>query len=255
MSRATAAVPSAAQQNAGAVFPQLFGVAYLALVTNLLFVVTTAPFLLAVMAPDALASWPTVALTAPLLAPAVTGAFTAFRGHFLDGADGVLRSFVRGWWRHLGAALRVGAATTALLVVLAVDVVVVWGDRIGALSIPFFAVVAALGILTGVLMLVSLTEGVAPSDTTRRLLVVCATAVLNPRRWWSSLVSLLALGLMVSVVAVQPVIGLGVAVAPLLYVVWAGGRYALQPLSRVAPPPGSLTSSETSVRRRADGRP
>ena len=59
------------------------------------------------------------------------------------------------------------------------------------------------------------------------------------RRWYLTLVSLVVLALLEALLATRPAIALGLAAAPLLYVVWANSRYTL----RVALEPASPASS------------
>jgi hypothetical protein len=47
--------------------------------------------------------------------------------------------------------------------------------------------------------------------------------------------SLLLLALLVAVVAARPAIGLGLAAAPLLFVLWANERFVLRPVLDPAP--------------------
>lgn len=209
---------------------QVLTVVFMGLSTNLLLVVAVAPFLLVSLAPAPLASWPVLLLTAPLVAPALAGAFEVFRAFSGEGSLTPVRSFVAGWRRGLLRSLLVGAATTVVLAVLAVDVLAVWGSRAGAVAIPFFAVAGASAVRTALLVLLAGQVTGAPVGPWRRL-VVCAA--LGVRRWPLSLVTLVVLALLLSMVAVQPVLGLGLAAAPLLYVVWADDRFVLRPLEEV----------------------
>lgn len=209
---------------------QVLTVVFVGLSTNLLLAVALAPFLLVALAPAPLASWPLLLLTAPLVAPALTGAFEVFRAFSSEGSLSPVRSFWRGWRGGLPGSLAVGAATTAVVAVLAVDMAAVWGHRAGALAIPFFAVVGAFAVRTALLVLLAGQVSGAPASPWRRL-VVCAA--LGVRRWPLGLLTLAVLALLLSAVTLQPVLGLGLAAAPLLYVVWADDRFVLRPLEEV----------------------
>jgi len=79
--------------------------------------------------------------------------------------------------------------------------------------------------MTAVLALVAV-----PETTGARLRdVLLAAVVLGVRRWYLSAGALLVLGLLVSVVAVRPAVGLGFAAAPLLYAAWGACRFVLRP--------------------------
>jgi len=62
-----------------------------------------------------------------------------------------------------------------------------------------------------------------------------AALYLAARRWYLTVVSLLVLGLLCTLIAARPALGLGLAAAPLLYVVWANSRYALLPVLEATP--------------------
>ncbi len=67
----------------------------------------------------------------------------------------------------------------------------------------------------------------APDASLREIVVV--SAVLGLRRWYLTAVSLIVLGSLAGFFFVKPALAIGLAAAPLLYVVWAGGRYTLKP--------------------------
>ena len=67
----------------------------------------------------------------------------------------------------------------------------------------------------------------APDASLREIVVV--SAVLGLRRWYLTAVSLIVLGSLAGFFFVKPALAIGLAAAPLLYVVWAGGRHTLKP--------------------------
>ena len=94
-----------------------------------------------------------------------------------------------------------------------------------AVAVPVLVTLAVLVVSTATLALVGVVE--RPRARVRDLLR--AGLYLAVRRWYLTAVSLFVLGLLVALVAARPAVGLGLAAAPLLYVVWANSRYALSP--------------------------
>lgn len=211
-------------------YTQVFGTVYVALMTNLLLVVACLPFVVGLVATDPVRSWPLLALVAPLCAPAVAAAFAVFGAFSADGTTTVVRTFGGAWRRHLGRSLRIGALATGALVVLGVDVRAVSQNRWGAVAIPVFLTIAVLVVATATL---GLAGAVARPEAPVRALLRAAL-YLAVRRWYLTAVSLLVLGLLASLVAARPALGLGLAVAPLLYVVWANSRFTLRPAIEAA---------------------
>jgi len=207
-------------------YNQVFGTAYVALMTNFLLVIACLPFVIGLIATDPMKSWPILALVAPLCAPALCAAFVVFAAFSVDGTTAVVRTFVVAWRSVARRALTIGAAVTGALVVLGVDMRAVWESRLGAVAIPVLAILAVLVFATGMLALVAVAE--LPVARIRDLLR--AALYLGVRRWYLTVFSLLVLGLLTALVAARPALGLGLGAAPLLYVVWANSRYALLPV-------------------------
>jgi hypothetical protein len=136
-----------------------------------------------------------------------------------------VRTFVSAWRRHLRRGLAIGALATGAVVVVAVDVVFFWGRTVGAVVIPVLVTLAVGTVLTAVLALAAVSD--LPGARLRDVLL--GALVLGARRWYLSAGALLVLGLLVSVVAARPVVGVGFAAAPLLYAVWGICRYTLRP--------------------------
>jgi uncharacterized membrane protein YesL len=204
----------------------VFDTVYLALATNLLLVAFCLPVVLTLLTTDPARSWGLLALVLPLVAPAFTAATVVFADFSSDGAQPVVRTFARAWRTHLRRSLQIGAAATAALVVLAVDIRAVSSSRWGAVALPVFLVLAVLVVLTSVLALVAVPE--RPDVALIRL--VRASVFLGLRRWYLTAASLAVLVMLAAVTISRPAIGLGLAAAPLLYVVWANSRFALQPI-------------------------
>ncbi|WP_432492524.1 ferredoxin-NADPH reductase [Kineococcus auxinigenes] len=203
------------------------GVVYVALATNLALAVVLAPLLVAVLVvPDVTAGWPLlVLLTGALGAPALAAAAAVFSSFSTDGTTAVLRTFARSWARSLRRAVPLGSAAGAVLVVVGVDAVVLAGTTWGALTLPLLAVVALLAVAVAVLAAVQLAErpGARLRDVVRPSVWVAV------RRWPFTLFSLAVLALLAAAVASRPALGLGLAAAPLLYVVWANSRWSVRP--------------------------
>jgi uncharacterized membrane protein YesL len=206
-------------------YEMVFGTVYTGLMTNLLLAVACLPLVVLVAASDLTATWPLAALTAPLLGPALAAAFTVFAAFSTDGSTGVVRTFVRAWRRHLRRGLAIGALATGAVVVAAVDVAFFWGRTAGAVAIPVLVTLAAGAVTTAILALVAVPE----MSGARLREVLFAAVMLGARRWYLSAGALLVLGLLASVVAVRPTVGLGFAAAPLLYAVWGVCRFVLRP--------------------------
>ncbi|QJW36722.1 DUF624 domain-containing protein [Cellulosimicrobium protaetiae] len=201
-----------------------FGTVYTGLVTNVLVVLAALPLVVLLLTTDPAASWPALVLLAPFCAPAVVAAFAVFRAFSADGSVQPVRTFWRGYRTHWRRAVALGALTTGLLVVVAVDVRAVWGLPVGAVAIPFFVTLGALGLVTALVATVALPDH--PTLRLRELLRVSLFA--GVRRWYLTAPSLLVLGMLVSLVATRPAVGLGLALAPLLFVAWGAARHALR---------------------------
>lgn len=220
-----AATPRRRQLIGPETYEMVFGTVYTGLMTNLLLAFACLPLVVLVAATDPAATWPYVALAAPLLGPALAAAFAVFGAFSSDGSTAVVRTFIRAWRRHLRRGLAIGALATGAVVVVAVDVAFFWGRTLGALVIPVLVTLAVGAVLSAVLALAAVPD--LPGARLRDVLL--AALVLGSRRWYLSAGALLVLGLLLSVLAVRPVVGLGFAAAPLLYAVWGICRFILRP--------------------------
>ena len=207
-------------------YSQVFGTVYVALMTNVLLVLACLPVVVGLVVTDPVRSWPLLALVAPLCAPAACAAFAVFAAFSAQGTTAVVRTFARAWRSVARRALAIGALVSGAVVVLGVDARAAWPSRLGAIAIPVIAVLVVLILATGMLALVAVVE--RPGARVRDLLR--ATLYLAVRRWYLTAASLLVLGLLATLVAARPALGLGLGLAPLLYVVWANSRYALLPI-------------------------
>ncbi|MGC5167553.1 ferredoxin-NADPH reductase [Luteimicrobium sp. DT211] len=198
---------------------------YAALATNVMLVVSCLPLVLGLLTTDPSRSWPALVATAPLCAPALAAAAAVFEAFSADTSTPVVRTFWRAWRAVLPRAAAVGALGAGLGVVAGVDVAAAWGNRVGAFAIPVLVTLVLVAVCVTLTALVAL--GSAPRARVRDVLRAAGYAAV--RRWYLTVLSLFLLGLLAAVVAARPALGLGLALAPLLYVVWANTRYALRP--------------------------
>ncbi len=199
----------------------VFGVAYLGMVTNALLVDACLPFLALLVATDPAVTWPALVALAPLTLPA----FVATCQVFADSSGGVVRTFAAAWRRSFRKAVALGAVATALLTVLVVDVVALFGRTIGAVVIPVLAVLVLLAVVTTIHAIVVL----ADAPTARLRDVLWWSVFLAVRQWYLTVVSLVVLSVQAAFLVERPALALGLSAAPVLYVVWSNARHALRP--------------------------
>ncbi|RQX03004.1 ferredoxin-NADPH reductase [Micromonospora inaquosa] len=215
----------------------VFDGVYTALVSNLLLVLGCLPLVALTFTTEAARSWPLYALAAPLCAPGLCGIFAVMSDYSSGGSRSLLRTFGGTWRATARRAILWTSAATAVLVVLGVDAYASWGHRVGALTLPILAVLTVLTAATTLLGLVTIAE--RPAARLRDVARACA--YLAVRRWYLSAASLLVLALLAQLFAARPAIALGVAAAPLLYVVWSNSRYSLR--AALDPPTAAARST------------
>jgi len=208
-------------------FPSMFlkisGVVYLVLMGDLLLVAFTAPVWLLVFLTPLSKSWLLLAIVAPLLAPAFGAAFVTFESFVTDGSTAVVRAFVTGWGRLARRTLPIGAAVSALGVVIVVDVIAVSGSGFGAMTVPVFVTAGVLGLVT----LFTSVAIIAVRPATGRLEALKLGLVFGVRGGLWSLVSLAAVALFGWMLWHSPTLTLIAAPAPVLFVVWFDARRAV----------------------------
>jgi uncharacterized membrane protein YesL len=214
-------------------YTRIFETVYVGMTVNLLLTVAGLPVVVLLLTTDPGRSWPLLALLAPLAAPGVCAAFAVLGAR----TTAVFRTFVLAWRRVFRRAFALGAASSALLVVLAVDIRAAWGHPAGAVAIPVLVVAILLVTATTLLALVVLAE--RPAARLRD--AVRVSVFLAVRHWHLTALSLAVLGLFELLLATRPAIALGLAAAPLLYVVWAGSRFSLNPALGLVSVSGSPT--------------
>jgi uncharacterized membrane protein YesL len=206
-------------------YATVFGTIYVALMANLLLVVGCLPLVAGLLLTDLAHSWPLLALIAPLCAPGLCGVFAVLEAFTSYRSTAVLPTFVRAWRASWRRATSLGAVSCGAVVVFVVDIRAVWGRPLGALVIPMLVVLIVLMVSVALLGFVVLAE--RPTARLRDLLRV--SAYLAVRRWYLTVASLVVLALLAQLVAVRPAVALGLAAAPLLYIVWANSRFTLRP--------------------------
>lgn len=209
-------------------YNRVFGTVYLLLVTGVLAVLSSVPFVALVLFTPLSRTWPALVVTAPLLGPAVAAASTVFGEHAGTGEDGhagVARGFVRAWRRHARRAFAVSGAATAAVVVLAVDAVAAFGTPVGAVAIPVLVVLLALVVSSALVLLTALT--VRPEVPVFRLWPACL--VLTVRRPWHVLMSLTAWWSLAAATGFAPAFAPALLAGPVLYLCWAGATATLRP--------------------------
>jgi len=205
------------------IFLKISGVVYLILMGDVLLAAFTAPVWLLVFLTPLNQSWLLLAIVAPLLVPAIGAAFVTFESFVTNGSTAVVRAFVKGWWRLARRTLPIGAAASALGVVIGVDLVAVSGTRWVALTIPVFAVAGVLGVVT----VVTGVAVMAVRPDIGRVQALKLGFVFGIRGGLWSLVSLVALAFFGWMLWHSPTLTLIAAPAPVMFVVWFDARRAV----------------------------
>lgn len=202
----------------------VFDMVYVGLMTNLLLIVGCLPLVVGLLATDPARSWPLLAVVAPPCAPGLCAAFAVLGKFSGERNTAVVRTFAAAWRASLRRATALGALATAALVVFAVDARAAWGHPVGAAAIPVLVTAMVLVAATSLLALVVIAE--RPAVRLRDALRACL--YLGLRRWYLTAFSMAVLVLLETLVASRPAIALGLAAAPLLYLVWANSRFTLR---------------------------
>ncbi|MBP2436368.1 DUF624 domain-containing protein [Microbacterium amylolyticum] len=205
-------------------YSAIFHTCYLVLGINIALAVSCLPLIVLLVTTDPSLSWPLMAPAAAVCAPALGAAFGVFREHS-DGERSVFRPFLRTYRAVFWRALAVGAITSAVVTVAAVDVFVLVPTGVGALVAPLLVVLALLALVTGATALV----GIAEAPAARLSVALRAALLLAVRRWPLAIGTLAVIGVQAIIFVQAPAIAIGVTAGAVWYVVWSGGRYTLQP--------------------------
>ncbi|MFE4194841.1 DUF624 domain-containing protein [Paenarthrobacter sp. NPDC056912] len=213
-------------------FGSIFGFIYTFLAGNVLLAAANAPlvFCLALVA-DPAAAWPFFLALSVTIAPSLAGVFAAFRALNDDGgAVKPVAAFLRGYKRSFAKAALLGVGAVALLMFLGVDLAVIQSVPGAALLVPLVVVVAAVTVSLAVTAI----AGVVLLPEARLKSILKASLYLVVQRWYLSLAMLILLGIIVSAAVLQPVLGVALAPAPLLFVIWSNASYAFHAVLRSA---------------------
>ncbi|MFJ6538344.1 DUF624 domain-containing protein [Paenarthrobacter sp. NPDC091711] len=215
-------------------FGSIFGFIYTFLAGNVLLAAANAPLVLSLsLVADPAAAWPFFLALSVTIAPSLAGIFAAFRALNDDGgAVKPVAAFLRGYKRSFAKAALLGMGAVAMLMFLGVDLAVIQNNSASlpgaALLVPLIVVAAAVTVtlsVTAIAGVVLLPEAKLKSD-------LKASLYLAVQRWYLSLAMLILLGIIVSAAVLQPVLGIALAPAPLLFVIWSNASYAFHAVLR-----------------------
>lgn len=211
-------------------FGSVFGFVYTFLAGNVMLAVANAPlvFCLALVA-DPVASWPFFLALSVTVPPSLAGLSAAFQALNDDGgAVKPFASFLRGYVRSFRRTAPLGLAAIGLLLFLGVDLVAVQSMPAAAVLVPVIVVAAAVTASVAVLVI----AGVVLLPDARLKSLAKASLYLCVQRWYLSVAMLVLLGIIASAALLQPVLGVALAPAPLLFVVWSNAAFAFHAVLR-----------------------
>jgi len=202
------------------VFGAIFNVIYLVVGVNLLLAVTCAPVWVLALFVPLKNSWLWLALSGILLAPALAGAYAVFRGYRVDESITIFKTFLTTWATSWPRVWRPGLCLVAGALIVGLDVYVMWRWGMLMAALPVAILLVAVALATACVAWV----GFAARPDLGWWDVVKGSAVLAVRQPGWSLLTLIMLGIGAAAAWVQPIIGLGLVVTPVLYVVWSNSR-------------------------------
>ncbi len=217
-------------------FGSIFGFIYTFLAGNALLAVANAPLVLCLsLVADPAAAWPFFLAFSVTIAPSLAGIFAAFKALNDDGgAVKPVAAFLRGYKRSFAKAALLGVGAVALLMFLGVDLAVLQSNVQtipgAALLVPLIVVAAAVTVS----LTVTAIAGVVLLPEAKLKSILRASLYLVAQRWYLSLAMLVLLGIIVSAAVMQPVLGIALAPAPLLFVIWSNASYAFYAVLRSA---------------------
>lgn len=205
-------------------FGGIFGFIYTFLAGNVLMALANAPLVLCLaLVSDPIAAWPFFLALSVTIPPSLAGLFASFQALNDDGAaTKPVASFLRGYRRGFRRAAPLGLAAVAVLLFLGVDLAIVQTMPAAAVLVPVIVVAAAVTVGVAVTALAGVV--ILPRAGLNSLLK--ASLYLSVQRWYLSLAMLVLLGIIAAAALLQPVLGVALAPAPLLFVVWSNASYA-----------------------------
>ncbi|MFJ4171866.1 DUF624 domain-containing protein [Paenarthrobacter sp. NPDC089714] len=211
-------------------FGSIFGFVYTFLAGNVLLALANAPLVLCLsLVADPAAAWPFFLALSVTIAPSLAGLFAAFRSLNDDGgAVTPVAAFLSGYKRSFTRTAPLGVAAVALLLFLGVDLVAIQSLPGAALLLPLIVVAAAVTVSLAVTAI----AGVVLLPQARLKSILKASLYLVVQRWYLSLAMLVLLCIIVSAALLQPVLGIALAPAPLLFVIWSNASYAFHAVLR-----------------------
>ena len=204
-------------------FISVAGLVYVMLMTNFMIALTCLPVWVLAILVDLRVSWLWVAATAILLSPALAGAYAVFKAYSLEGSTAAIRTYFRAWWGTWKRLWPVALGAVGLFFVVGVDfyATTLWGY--GMLTLPLTVVLVCLGLGTALNAWVALVD--RPDLTRWTVVKACLYLCVRKAGW--TLLSLVVIGALASIIWVRPAVGLGILMAPGLYVVWGNCRRTL----------------------------
>jgi uncharacterized membrane protein YesL len=205
-------------------FGSIFGFIYAFLAGNVLMALANAPLVLCLaLVADPIAAWPFFLALSVTVPPSLAGLFAAFKALNDDGtAVKPVAAFLRGYRRSFRRSAPLGLAAVAVLLFLGVDLVIVQSLPGGAVLVPLIVVAVAMTVSVAVMAIAGVV--LLPGAGLKGLLK--AALYLSVQRWYLSLAMLVLLGIVASAALLQPVLGVALAPAPLLFVAWSNAAYA-----------------------------
>ncbi|MEE2524198.1 hypothetical protein V1639_14525 [Pseudarthrobacter sp. J75] len=205
-------------------FGSIFGFIYTFLAGNVLLALANAPLVLCLaLVADPLAAWPFFLALSVTVPPSLAGLFASFQAlHDDGGAVKPVAAFLRGYRLGFGRAALLGVASVAVLLFLGVDLAIVQAMPASAVLVPVIVVAAAVTASVAVMAI----AGVVLLPQTGLKALLKASLYLSVKRWYLSLATLVLLGIIASAALLQPVLGVALAPAPLLFVIWSNSAYA-----------------------------
>ncbi|WP_258803776.1 hypothetical protein [Pseudarthrobacter sp. NS4] len=206
-------------------FGSIFGFIYTFLAGNVLLALANAPLVLCLaLVADPIAAWPFFLALSVTVPPSLAGLFASFQALNDDGAAvKPVAAFRRGYRRGFRRAAPLGLAAVAALLFLGVDLVIVQSMQAAAVLIPVIVVAAVVTVSVAMMAVAGVV--LLPGAGLKSLLK--ASLYLSVQRWYLSLAMLVLLCIIASAALLQPVLGVALAPAPLLFVVWSNAAYAI----------------------------
>ena len=205
-------------------FGGIFGFIYTFLAGNVMMALANAPLVLCLaLVADPVAAWPFFLALSVTVPPSLSGLIASFQALNDDGAAArPVSSFLRGYRRGFRRAAPLGLAAVALLLFLGVDLAIVQSMPAAAILVPVMVVAAAITVSVAAMAVAGVV--ILPDAGLKNLLK--ASLYLAVQRWYLSLAMLVLLGIIASAALLQPVLGVALAPAPLLFVVWSNAAFA-----------------------------